>query len=98
MFSGTIGSVAFWELWDTGSIPSPAQWVKDHALLQLWLRGQVQLRSNPWPRKSGNSMLWGSISPQKKSGKKILENSKMLNLNLPFPGSYLHIYTAFTLC
>ena len=23
-------SIASWECWDTGSVPSPAQWVKDH--------------------------------------------------------------------
>lgn len=30
-----------------GSIPSPAQWVKDPVWLQLWCRLQVQLRFNP---------------------------------------------------
>ena len=38
--------------WDLGSIPSPAQWVKDPVLLQLWLRSLLWLRSNPWPRSS----------------------------------------------
>ena len=33
-----------------GSIPSPEQWVKDPALLQLWLKLQLRLRFDPWPR------------------------------------------------
>ena len=32
--------------------PQPAQWVKDPALPQLWLRSHLQLRSDPWPRNS----------------------------------------------
>ena len=30
--------------------PSPAQWVKDPALPQLWLRSELQLGSDPWPQ------------------------------------------------
>ena len=33
----------------TGLTPSPGQWVKDPALLQLWHRSQLQLRFDPWP-------------------------------------------------
>jgi len=47
-----MGSVASVEHWDTGSIPSPAQWVKDLALLQLQQRSQKCLGSDPWPENS----------------------------------------------
>ena len=30
-------------------IPSPAQWVKDQVLLQLWHEVQLQLRFDLWP-------------------------------------------------
>ena len=30
---GTMALVASWEPWDAGSIPDPAQWVKDPVLL-----------------------------------------------------------------
>ena len=43
---------ASWELWDTGSIPSPAQWVNHSAWIQLWLRSQLWLGSDPWLRNS----------------------------------------------
>ena len=45
-----LGSALSWEHWDTGSIPGPAQWVNDLALLQLWPRWQLWLGSDPWPR------------------------------------------------
>ena len=32
---GAVGSVVSWGCWDVGSIPSPAQWVKDLVLPQL---------------------------------------------------------------
>lgn len=38
---------------DAGSTPGLAQWVKD-LLLQLQLRSQPQLRSDPWPGKAKN--------------------------------------------
>ena len=43
---GTVGSAAFWECWDTDSIPGPAQWVKDP------VSPQMQLGSDPWPGSS----------------------------------------------
>ena len=41
----TMESAASWEPWDVGSIPSPVPWVKDLALLKMWLRWEQQLRS-----------------------------------------------------
>ena len=45
----TQKSAASWEFQDSCSIPSPAQWVQDLTLLQLWLRLQLHLRSDCWP-------------------------------------------------
>ena len=45
-----VGLAVSRECWDSGSIPSLAQWVKDPMLLQLWLGSQLQLGSDPWPR------------------------------------------------
>ena len=53
---GTTGSVASWKHWDSGSIPSPAQWVADLALLRLQLRLWLWLRSDPW---TGSSICLG---------------------------------------
>ena len=36
-----VPTVASLECWDAGSIPGPAQRVKDPALLQLWRRSQI---------------------------------------------------------
>ena len=49
---GTMGSKVSWKCWDPGLTPGLAQWVKDPALLQLWLRSQLWLRFDPWPGKS----------------------------------------------
>lgn len=49
-----------------GLVPSPAQWVKDPALLQLWHRSQLQLELDPWP---GNfPMPWGQPKKKKRHG------------------------------
>ena len=42
--------MASWEQWDTGSIPSLAQWIKDLVMLQPWLRSDLRLVSDPWFR------------------------------------------------
>ena len=55
-----MGLAASWERWDTGSIPSLAQWVKDPVLL----KSKLHLGSGPWPK---NSMCLGVA---KKRGEK----------------------------
>ena len=63
-----VPAVVQWDqrhLWSTGTqvqSPIPAQWVKDPALLQLWLKSQLRLRSDPWPRNSICLLGW----PKKK--------------------------------
>ena len=59
----TTGLEVSWEGWDTGSIPGPAQWVKDLALLQLQYRSNLQLGSDPW---SLNSKCHGVAKKQNK--------------------------------
>jgi len=44
-----MGLVVSLEHWGTGLIPSPAQWVKDLALLQLQCRLQLGLDLIPGP-------------------------------------------------
>lgn len=46
------GLAVSWEFWDPGSVPGPAQRVKDAVLLQLRLRSQLWVESDPW---SGNT-------------------------------------------
>ena len=59
---GVMGSAASLELWDTGSIPSRAQWVKDLSLLQLWCRSQLaQIWS--WSR---NTIRHGGVGRKEK--------------------------------
>ena len=49
---GPRGLASSWQSRDAGSIPCPAQWVKDLALPQLQLRLQQWLGSDSWPRNS----------------------------------------------
>ena len=60
-------------LGSTGSIPSPAQWVKYLALSQWRLRLQLQLRSDPWP---GNS-IFGGAAKKEKRGKKVTRSDAL---------------------
>ena len=51
----TTAQLDWWHLGSartTGSIPGPAQWVKDLALVQLGLRSGLQLGSDAWPGSS----------------------------------------------
>ena len=64
-----VPAMVLWDRWVTGSssTPSPAQWVKDLALPSLWLRSQLQLGSDSWPR---NSICCGVAKKGKKEKKK----------------------------
>ena len=42
----------------TGSSPSPAQWVKDLVLPQVWRRSQLWLRFDPWPGNFHMLLVW----------------------------------------
>ena len=60
---GAMGWVASWDHWDAGLIPGATQWIGDPALLQLWLKSQLQLGCDPWPR---NSICCGVVKKRKK--------------------------------
>ena len=64
---GIMGSAASWKLWDTGSIPGLAQWVKDPILMQLQLRLRLWLISDPWP---GSSICHGAAKNEEREKKK----------------------------
>ena len=53
----------FGRAWDVGSILGLAQWIKDLVLLQVWLRLQLWLRSDPCP---GNSICHRVTKKKKK--------------------------------
>ena len=57
------------------SIPSPAQWVMDPALPQLWLRLQMRLGSDPWP---WNSTCHGAAKEKERKEKKGKNNGKRI--------------------
>ena len=62
--TGEMGLAASWDHWVTDSIPGLAQWVKDLALPQLWLRLRQTLGTDPWPQ---NSYAAGRPKIKKKS-------------------------------
>ena len=53
----------------TGSNPSPAQWVKHLALLQVWCRLHLWLRFDPWRRNF--HMLQGWLKKKKRKKKEM---------------------------
>ena len=71
---GPVGSVASLERWDTGLIPSPAQWVKDLVLPQLQHRSQL---AQIWSLAEELQMLWGG----QQWGKKFFSLSLLLFKN-----------------
>ena len=68
-----MGLAASWEYWDSISIPSPAQWVKDLVLPQLQHKSQLLLKSDPWP---GNPLCGGAAEKEKKKKKMPLGTSQ----------------------
>ena len=80
---GATASAGSQEHWDTVLIPGPAQWVKDLALPQLWLRSRLWPGSDPWP---GNSICLGEA---KKKKNVILDFKNGLNM---FVFDYLCMY------
>ena len=69
----TMGSAASWQCQDTGSIPGPAQWVKDLVLPLLRLRLQLLLRSNPCPK---NSICHRAAKKEKEKNRRTHTNYK----------------------
>ena len=80
---GATGSVASLEHWDTDSISSPAQWVKDPVWPQLRRKLQLCLMSETWP---GNSICHRVV---KKVGEKKKEYARVPWLCLSLEGHCL---------
>ena len=59
-----------------GSIPRPAQWVKDPVLPQLWQRSQMQLRFDPWPR----NFHIPQVQPKKKKKNPTMDTNTVYHL------------------
>ena len=76
---GTMELVAPWESRDSGSIPSPAQWVKDPALLQLRFRSQLQLEYDLWPISCGVGEKKKNLKKEKERKKKADKKENDLN-------------------
>ena len=76
------GSVTSLEHSDADSSPGQEQWVKDPVLLQLQLRLQLCLRSDPWP---GNSTCHRTAKRGKKMCLKVPYFSKTLKFTTFFP-------------
>ena len=67
---GATESVVLFAVLGCSFDPGLAQGVKDLALLQLGLRSQLQLRSDPW---LGNSICHGLVKKEREREKKILK-------------------------
>ena len=70
-YGAVTGSAASLERWDAGLILGPKYWVKDPALLQLQLRSQLWVGSDPWP---GNSICCGAA--KRENNLKILKKKR----------------------
>ena len=71
---GAMGSVVSWERWDAGLILRLAQSIKGLVLLQLCLKSQTQLGSDPWPGEL--HMPWSSQKRKKEKKTKKLGNTQ----------------------
>ena len=93
---GATGWVVSLERWDSGSIPSLVQWVKDPALPHLRHTSQLRLRSYPWP---GNSYARGQPKKRKRKRKNAIPEVGIINANSHYVYESLGVleYTTNTL-